>query len=1289
MTKGWRHRGRMLVLSHFTSASLAARSPTRMLERFCRRMSDHFFLDDPYVQPADYPALCRRFVSYIDRCSTSFRGDALLLVVDSLEELELWQRHQRGFVSEEVSPVEWVPERFRVKPFFAVRLILALDPAHAPTHVARLRTRLHSLQVNEIIIEPLRESVRAHVLSELIARSRSTPAELLPGLVEECSPIAAFSASAQPLFLSLAATQLSALPSDTPIPTIGMEIARLPTNLSDLAVATVQRIEQDCDGRSGYMREIIQLLCCARRGLLEEEIWELVKLRCAVDRSRPKLYRLLAVLQHMGPLVQSRPAWDDHGGEQALQLSHSFLRRILVARYLRNAQVEEATHKRLADLFYQAFLRLNLERIGGGTDAWLYKRIITDRDARGLSEVMVHATRAHMEDEVVELACSLRVVELRLMFDNLAEMLEDYREAIEMLAYAGSSRLHQVSEFCAFLQTNSNDLLSRPSNTFQLAANSPIQTAPAIVSRAMLRSFTEKRLWLEYRNKRQDQALGSDFNLGGEVLDITFTPDSRFITAVSDKRTTHIFDSFSGVEVHSVTDFSHTPTCACLVPVGDVLITASDLGVVSFWDVASGERDLAFPLHSKEAQRGLQDRLRVNRVKCAHDSRCLILALENHKVVLLDAHSNDPRVHAVLRGHTGPVRDCDVSRDNKYAVSASDDRTLRVWDLDTYSCVQQCVGHYDAVLACSFGGSGHAVFSSASRDASVRTWQTSTGVVISVYSGHVGCVYGCAMGVIGPQVITAGDDATVRVWDSSDGSQLDQWGRMTPMQLQYAEGHVGPTRRVLLSHDCLRAVSSGADGHVKVWKLKGGHEKQINWVAFTPDKTRVVTCSVDKSVRSFEVLTATEMTKSVGHVGPVRRVAISPGESSWKLYGLARRARNQSTDTCVIATAADDCHANVINVNTGMTLAHLRGHERGVNHVEFSPEGDLVATASADATVKIWDAVTGKLKCTLTGHTSEIAAIMFTKDQKSLLSVSHDTSARVWDIEGGFLLALLSGHTMPVTCVDYSPKSNRAVTGSKDKTLRLWNMWKAAQTKTLRGHTAGILACAFSKNGTRIFSGGRDKTIRVWGVDESDPANKGWTPQKGYAPMQQLTSFRRKVAYPGAKATVLTASPSDMHVAVGYEDGVITRPKSLLARIRYHCSHASQLWSAQAVELIRQVNLAVDQSWQPHTADVTVIPGLWRHLGNCGMAQLTGMCNMVGRAWISLRMAQSFAHVAGIDPFTCTASHTFLIRHGHSSWIRKWRARHLQLSCSTNSNCGRSRSSGSMSACSIIVTARS
>ncbi|EKX45371.1 hypothetical protein GUITHDRAFT_71422 [Guillardia theta CCMP2712] len=474
----------------------------------------------------------------------------------------------------------------------------------------------------------------------------------------------------------------------------------------------------------------------------------------------------------------------------------------------------------------------------------------------------------------------------------------------------------------------------------------------------------------------------------------------------------------------------------------------------------------------------------INRIKISRDGECMVTAGNDFTLNLIDPQSRQTR--AILAGHRGSVTDCDVSNDGQFIVSASLDRTLRLWNIDTYECIQVFFGHHDGILACSFGGYGHDTFASSSMDGSVRTWESNTGVVLNFFRGHKGNVNGCAMGMTGPQVISTSDDGTVRLWDTSDGSQIDQFSDDSVGTS--SQGHNGRCTRCLLSYDCLRAVSAGVDGAMKIWKVKVGHDKRINCVKFSADETRVITCSMDKTIRAFEVLSTTELAKIVGHVGPVTQVAISPGESSWKVHGLERRGRSDTMDTCVIASASDDNSSFMLNMNSCLTLHHLKGHIKAVVQVQFSQDGSLLATASADASIGIWEAASGELRHMLgtgpttgSGHTGDVNSIMFVPDSPLLVSVSNDTSCRIWDVEHGSLLSLLSGHKLPVLSVDYNPKTNRLVTGSKDKTLRVWNVRRAIGGKVLRGHTAGVLAVTFSCDGRSLLTSGRDKM--PWSTD--------------------------------------------------------------------------------------------------------------------------------------------------------------------------------------------------------------
>ena len=482
ISKGWRRRAKMLFLSHFTCASSSARNPVRMLKRFCTRIAAHFHLNKPEDVPGDYLGLCKRFHSYCHSVGTSFRGDMLLVMVDSLDELDFWNVNKESYIPEhEASIVDWVPEKLTTMPFFPVRMVLAVDPDADPETARRLRNMQKSWEINEISLESMDRDKRMEALRSILG-TKSRSAFDLEKVIRNLSKM---DACGVPLFMHYAVHEIS-LNNATP-EEMETRLQHLPKNLSDLCFQAILRVEKAVDGGTGYVREILMLLACTRRGLLESELWQLIKMQSSSVRRRPKYYRFVAALQGLGPFFRVLPTFVDRGGEHCYNLCNGLFSRIITVRFIANSHTEQLYHRKIADLFYQVFLALNLERLTNGADRWLHCRIITDEQARGLDQVVYHAGQAHMFTEVRELLCSLRFIELRVMFDQLAELLQDYNICIRVMKQCGHvDGLQQLEDFYLFVKINALDLAARPSNTFQLAANSPIQTAVAVVSRAML-----------------------------------------------------------------------------------------------------------------------------------------------------------------------------------------------------------------------------------------------------------------------------------------------------------------------------------------------------------------------------------------------------------------------------------------------------------------------------------------------------------------------------------------------------------------------------------------------------------------------------------------------------------------------------------------------------------------------------------------------------------------------------------------------------------------------------------
>ena len=77
-------------------------------------------------------------------------------------------------------------------------------------------------------------------------------------------------------------------------------------------------------------------------------------------------------------------------------------------------------------------------------------------------------------------------------------------------------------------------------------------------------------------------------------------------------------------------------------------------------------------------------------------------------------------------GHSGYVLSCAFSKDGRLFVSASGDKTLKIWDVQTGQCKCTLSGHSDWVTSCCFSPDGASVLSG-SGDKTLMIWDAATG----------------------------------------------------------------------------------------------------------------------------------------------------------------------------------------------------------------------------------------------------------------------------------------------------------------------------------------------------------------------------------------------------------------------------------------------------------------------------------------------------------------------------------------------------------------------------------
>jgi WD40 repeat protein/serine/threonine protein kinase len=437
----------------------------------------------------------------------------------------------------------------------------------------------------------------------------------------------------------------------------------------------------------------------------------------------------------------------------------------------------------------------------------------------------------------------------------------------------------------------------------------------------------------------------------------------------------------------------------------------------------------------------------------------------------------------------GPVSSAVFSPDGARILTASWDKTARLWDgrsgklLATF---QQQSGVNSAV----FSPDGARILT-VSADNTARLWDGGSGQLLTTFQ-HEGPVTSAVFSPDGARILTACWDRTARLWDGGAGKLLASFQ------------HEGPVNSAVFSPDGARILTASWDYTARLWDGGSGqllatfqHESEVRSAVFSPDGARILTASWDKTTRLWDGGSG-KLLATFQHEGPVNSAVFSPDGARILTASADRTARlwdggsgkllasfqNESEVRSAvfspggtrILTVSADRTARLWDGGSGQLLATFQ-HEGEVNFAVFSPDGARILTASADRTARLWDRGSGKLLATFQ-HKGEVRSAVFSPDGTRILTAGADRTAWLWDGDSGKLLATFQ-HEGEVTSAVFSPDGTRILTASADRTARLWDGGSGKLLATFQ-HEGEVRSAVFSPDGARILAASADRTARLW-----------------------------------------------------------------------------------------------------------------------------------------------------------------------------------------------------------------
>lgn len=506
-------------------------------------------------------------------------------------------------------------------------------------------------------------------------------------------------------------------------------------------------------------------------------------------------------------------------------------------------------------------------------------------------------------------------------------------------------------------------------------------------------------------------------------------------------------------------------------PKGDVLYSASADKSIQVWALPDG----------------------TPKAKFEHAGPIIALALSKDGTRIAAAGEKVVKVWTVADGKevgmlklTADVKSISLSPDGSRLVVAGADKLARVHALD--GTLLEMLPSDGAVRAVAFVDAKKVV--TAGADKLARLWTSS----LLWQRAHQGPVRQAIFTPKGDQVISAGDDKAIKIWNAADGKEIKAIANESAITHLSANG------------DATKIAAAGADKNVKIWTVADGKTSATvalpalaQSLALSPNGLRVAVALADgpaNVIRVHDLALGKDVQLFADHAAPVK-----------SLQFLA--------DGRTLLSASVDKTARFHDVGVVSALA---AHPAGPTFAQYHANGTQLVSAGADKTVKLWDLAKANVLKSFGPVAGPIKAVAFSKDFTKI-GVAAGKTVKVWNIADAKEAATLN-HPTDVLSLSFSPDGTRIATGAADKETRIWdaaaghvlqffaqddavdaviyapaiNLVISAAGKTTRLDTTSILraikadtgpthALAMAPTNTHVLTGGADKIAKLWNLN--------------------------------------------------------------------------------------------------------------------------------------------------------------------------------------------------------------
>uniref|UniRef100_A0A8C0GFU7 Apoptotic peptidase activating factor 1 n=1 Tax=Chelonoidis abingdonii TaxID=106734 RepID=A0A8C0GFU7_CHEAB len=481
----------------------------------------------------------------------------------------------------------------------------------------------------------------------------------------------------------------------------------------------------------------------------------------------------------------------------------------------------------------------------------------------------------------------------------------------------------------------------------------------------------------------------------------------------------------------------------------------------------------------------------------------------------------------VVRPHTDAVYHACFSKDGQRIASCGADKTLQVFKAKSGEKLLEIKAHDDEVLCCAFSADDRFVatcsvdkkvkvnccqfnntndqllLATCSNDTYIKLWDLNKKYCRNTMFGHLNSVSHCRFSPDDKYVASCSSDGTLKLWEVCSANELKTIDIKDFFRNadEYQDDVEVLVKCCSWSANCA-TIMVAAKNRLLLWNTESflkvadcrGHLSWVHCVTFSPDGSLFLTSSDDQTIRIWE---SSKVCKSSALVLKRELDVVF------------------QDDGLMILAILNQQHLQLIDGNTGHTDYLTEAQESLICCCCLSEDLQYAAFGEENGTVKVLK-LSNRVFKSRTGHEKSVQHCQFTSDGRTLISSSDDSTIQVWNWQSEEYI-FLKGHKEAVKNFRLLENS-RLLSWSFDGTVKVWNICTGIIEEDFVCHEDAVLSCAVSPDATKFSSTSADKTAKIWDVsrgellhlcspitvDEGESTHGGWVTDLCFSPESNM-----------------------------------------------------------------------------------------------------------------------------------------------------------------------------------------